>query len=130
MSRAKGNRFEREFFRQLVEADGSCTTFGVLASSTGRTGHLTELGVDGISQRFAGECKNRESLGDWLFDLVEQTAERANSYGKLPVVGLKKNRRSPVVALPLVTFLHLVRESNTVRPDRGLSVPSPHPEGS
>ncbi len=93
----------------LRDADGACPAFGPITSSTGRTGHLTDLEIDGITRSYAVECKNRESIGSWLFDLVEQTRERSKPLNKIGLVVLKKNRQSPVVLVSLEDFLALTK---------------------
>lgn len=108
MNRAKGNRLERYVMRLLVAVDGACPILGGAASSTGRLGHLTELQLDGATERLGVETKNRESLPDWPFDAVEQIRVRAGRFHKLGVHVIKKNRRRPVVLIDLDDFATLL----------------------
>ena len=113
-TRQKGNRFERLVMGQLLAADGPCRILGKLATAAGRIGHLESLGLDGATRRLGVECKHRESYPDWIFDLVEQTDDRAAVYDKLGVVALKKNRRDPIVALKLSALLKLIDPESNV----------------
>ena len=96
MSRAKGNRFERDVARRLVAADGPCPTTGPLASSTGRVGHL-DLGADIYTCTFAVECKARESVGSYLWSWLDHI----NPLGKTRLLIVKRNRHRPLVVLDL-----------------------------
>ena len=108
-SRRKGNRLESFVMPLLLAADGACPVLGGLATSTGRLGHLNELQIDGATRRLAVECKNRESTGDWLFNLVTQTAARASRFDKRGAVVLKKNLREPIVVMALPDFLAILK---------------------
>lgn len=108
MSRAKGNRLERDAMRLLVAADGPCPVLGAAASSTGRLGHLTDLQIDGATRRLGCEMKNREAIADWPFLAVEQIRERAGRFNKIGVHVIKKNRRRPLVLIDLEDFATLL----------------------
>ena len=103
MSRAKGNRLERNVARAFVDSDGVCPLYGHLASSTGRVGHL-DLGADIITRNFAVECKNREDITDRLWTWLDHISVPAHT----PLLVVKKNRRLPLVVARSSDFLDLV----------------------
>lgn len=92
----------------LLEADGADPVYAPLATSRGRVGHLTALQLDGITRRFGVQMRNRESIGDWVFDLVDEVNETSHKHGKAGIWVLKKNRRRPVVLLGLDDFLTIL----------------------
>lgn len=92
----------------LIAADGACPAFAAVASSTGRVGHLTDLGVDGFTETLAVECKNRESIGDWIFHLAGSIRERAVPFKKLGIAVIKKNHQRPLVVMDLEDFCELL----------------------
>lgn len=103
MSRAKGNRFEREVARRFVEADGLDPEIAVIASSTGRVGHL-DLGADVVSRRFAIEVKHRDAISllpwRWL--------DHISFPNRIRLLVVKRDRLRPLVMLDLDDFLTLI----------------------
>lgn len=97
---------------KLIEADGPCPTLGGLASSCGRVGHLTELGMDGFTRRLGVEMKNRERYPEWVWKEVEETDHRARAFGKLGVHIIKRNHHQPLAMMTVETLLWLLDEAN------------------
>ena len=114
MSRQKGNRFERDTMRRLIETDGECPQFGGLATSTGRVGHL-DLGADGFTKTFAVECKCRESIGGYLWEWLDHLAERVAWTHHIPILVIRRNRRRPLVVIDQDYFEALVKEHHESR---------------
>lgn len=107
MSRAKGTRLERDVARLLVAHDGLDPDIALIASSTGRVGHL-DLGADILTTRFAIECKNREDITDRLW----QWLVRIRAPLRIPLLVVKRNHRRPLVVLDLDDFLTLTRQES------------------
>ena len=55
---------------------------------------------------YSFECKNVERLQFWA--AIEQA--ESNSSGRVPVVVVKKNKREPYIAIPLDSFIELIKE--------------------
>lgn len=103
-SRDKGNRLEREVSRLLRDADGVDPAFAGIETSAGRVGPFYHLQIDVVSRRLAIECKNRESIGSYLWDWLPRFS------GKIPVLVVKKNKRRPLVVLDLEDFASLLSD--------------------
>ena len=58
---------------------------------------------------YSFECKNVERLQFW--SAVEQ-AEANCKNGLTPAIVVKKNRRNPMIAIPLEKFIKLIKERN------------------
>lgn len=110
MSRAKGNRFEREIARRLIEVDGSDPIAAGLAA--GRVGHL-DLGADIITKRFAVEAKHRQSIAGYLWTWLDHLADRVAWREHIPILVIKRDRCRPLVVLDLDYFEALLKEQNT-----------------
>lgn len=91
-SRDKGNRFERDRGKWLLEHDGPCPKYGDMATVNARVGHITDLGFDLISRTYAGEAKHRESVPKWLIGAWKQIIEKAEKHGKVPFMAVTSNR--------------------------------------
>ena len=105
-AKAKGRRLQnllrdilRETFPQLEEDDIKSQTMGM----TGEDIVLSPLARVYIPYSF--ECKNVERLQFWA--TVEQ-AESNIKKGTYPAIVVKKNRKSPYVAIQLEHFLELI----------------------
>ena len=55
---------------------------------------------------YSFECKNVERLQFWA--AIEQA--ESNSSGRVPVVVVKKNKREPYIAIPLNSFIEMIKE--------------------
>ena len=116
MSRAKGNRFERDVARRIIAADGPDPVGAGLQSAAGRIGHL-DLGLDAVSRRFAIEVKCRESIGAYLWDWLDHLATRGGWRSHVDILVVGRNRRRPLVVLDLDDFLTLTKERHADQPD-------------
>ena len=106
-SKAKGRKLQntvrdllRKSFPSLEEDDIKSQTMGM----TGEDIVLSPAARKLIPYSF--ECKNVERLQFW--DAVEQA--ESNSDGRVPVVVVKKNRREPYIAVPLDSFIKMIKE--------------------
>ena len=104
-SKAKGRRLQnlvrdklREKFTSLEEDDIKSAIMGTVGE---------DIVLSPAARKvipFSFECKNVERLQFWK--TVEQA--EGNSNGRTPVIVVKKNGRTPYVALPLEDWLELI----------------------
>lgn len=106
-SRNKGNRLEREVARVLRDADGVDPALEGIETSAGRVGPFYHMQVDVITRRLAIECKNRQSIGCYLWEWLPKFP------GKTPVLVVKRNGRKPLVVLDMEDFACLLRSEET-----------------
>ena len=106
-SKAKGRKLQnmvrdllRCSFPSLEEDDIKSQTMGM----TGEDIVLSPAARKLIPYSF--ECKNVERLQFWA--AIEQA--ESNSSGRVPVVVVKKNKREPYIAIPLDSFIELIKE--------------------
>tara|TARA_R100000501_G_C2591616_1_gene91447 strand:- start:70 stop:405 length:336 start_codon:yes stop_codon:yes gene_type:complete len=106
-NKAKGRKLQntvrdllRNSFPSLEEDDIKSQTMGM----TGEDIVLSPAARKLIPYSF--ECKNVERLQFW--DAVEQA--ESNSDNRVPVVVVKKNRREPYIAIPLDSFIKMIKE--------------------
>ena len=104
-SKAKGRRLQnllrdllREKFPQLEDDDIKSATMGM----GGEDIVLSPAARKVLNYSF--ECKNVERLQFWK--AIEQAEE--NSNGSIPVIVVKKNGKTPFVAMPLDNWLDLI----------------------
>ena len=104
-SKAKGRRLQnlvrdllREKFPQLEDDDIKSATMGI----GGEDIVLSPAARKVLNYSF--ECKNVERLQFWK--AIEQAEE--NSNGSIPVIVVKKNGKTPFVAMPLDNWLDLI----------------------
>ena len=104
-SKAKGRRLQnlvrdllREKFPQLEEDDIKSATMGI----GGEDIVLSPAARKVLNYSF--ECKNVERLQFWK--AIEQAEE--NSNGSIPVIVVKKNGKTPFIAMPLNNWLDLI----------------------
>jgi len=90
----------RDSFPTLEEDDIKSQTMGM----TGEDIVLSPAARKLIPYSF--ECKNVERLQFWA--AVEQA--ESNSDDRAPAVVVKKNRREPYIAIPLDSFIELIKE--------------------
>ena len=93
-------------FPKLEDDDIKSQTMGM----TGEDIVLSPAARKAIPYSF--ECKNVEKLQFW--SSVEQ-AEANCKNGTTPAVVIKKNRKEPMVAIPLDSFIKLIKEINVVK---------------
>ena len=108
-NKAKGRKLQnmvrdllRGSFPSLEEDDIKSQTMGM----TGEDIVLSPAARKLISYSF--ECKNVEKLQFW--SSVEQ-AEANCKNGTTPAVVIKKNRKEPMVAIPLDKFIELIEDN-------------------
>ena len=85
--------WESKLCKELLAVVGPVTEPGLrtLATSTGRVGHLTSLGFDGLVGT-AGrlglvvEAKRRK-MPKWFLEAVAQISEISGQYERIPVIG-------------------------------------------
>ena len=106
-NKAKGRKLQnmvrdilRDSFPTLEEDDIKSQTMGM----TGEDIVLSPAARKLIPYSF--ECKNVERLQFWA--AVEQA--ESNSDNRAPAVVVKKNRREPYIAIPLNSFIELIKE--------------------
>ena len=106
-NKAKGRKLQnmvrdilRDSFPTLEEDDIKSQTMGM----TGEDIVLSPAARKLIPYSF--ECKNVERLQFWA--AVEQA--ESNSDNRAPAVVVKKNRREPYIAIPLDSFIELIKE--------------------
>ena len=106
-NKAKGRKLQnmvrdllRGSFPSLEEDDIKSQTMGM----TGEDIVLSPAARKLIPYSF--ECKNVERLQFWA--AVEQA--ESNSDGRFPAIVVKKNRREPYIAIPLDSFIELIKE--------------------
>ena len=106
-NKAKGRKLQnmvrdilRDSFPSLEEDDIKSQTMGM----TGEDIVLSPAARKLIPYSF--ECKNVERLQFWA--AVEQA--ESNSDNRAPAVVVKKNRREPYIAIPLNSFIELIKE--------------------
>ena len=104
-SKAKGRRLQnllrdllREKFPQLEDDDIKSATMGI----GGEDIVLSPAARKVLNYSF--ECKNVERLQFWK--AIEQA--EVNSNGSIPVIVVKKNGKTPFVAMPLDNWLDLI----------------------
>ena len=104
-SKAKGRRLQnllrdllREKFPQLEDDDIKSATMGM----GGEDIVLSPAARKVLNYSF--ECKNVERLQFWK--AIEQA--EVNSNGSIPVIVVKKNGKTPFVAMPLDNWLDLI----------------------
>ena len=104
-SKAKGRRLQnllrdllREKFPQLEDDDIKSATMGM----GGEDIVLSPAARKELNYSF--ECKNVERLQFWK--AIEQA--EVNSNGSIPVIVVKKNGKTPFVAMPLDNWLDLI----------------------
>tara|TARA_Y100000310_G_C20655606_1_gene801817 strand:- start:1627 stop:1917 length:291 start_codon:yes stop_codon:yes gene_type:complete len=90
----------RESFPSLQDDDIKSQTMGM----TGEDIVLSPAARNLIPYSF--ECKNVERLQFWA--AVEQAESNCNN--GTPAVVVKKNRKSPYIAIPLESFIDIIKE--------------------
>ena len=106
-NKAKGRKLQnmvrdllREAFPSLEEDDIKSQTMGM----TGEDIVLSPAARKKIPYSF--ECKNVERLQFWA--AVEQAC--SNCDDRIPAVIVKKNRQEPYIAIPIESFIKMIKE--------------------
>jgi hypothetical protein len=107
-SRDKGNRLERYAADKLRKADGVDPTWADKETPGGRIGNTYTLSTDFLTRSYAAECKNRESIGDYIWKWMDGLAKWKGK--KVPILIIKRNRRRPLVVIDLEDFCDLVED--------------------
>lgn len=79
--RRRAKDSERSIAKRMIGADGPDPAFARIASSTGRTGHITNMRVDAVSRSYVTENKNRK-MPSWLIDAWVLINQRGKDFGK------------------------------------------------
>lgn len=94
---------ERDLGKFLLTHNGKDTgPLGVVASSTGRLGHLTELQIDAVSKDYAAENKNvkvPKTLLAW-WDQIVRIAEKHN---KQPLLRIEPSNEGKHEEMHIIT---------------------------
>lgn len=104
----KGRNFEQDVGKLLLEIDGECPDFGEMTTSTGRLGQQTNIQLDCISKNFGVECKARKNIPNWLEEPWEQIQDKADDYGKSPLLAIKANYTEPMYCITESTLRKLL----------------------
>ena len=107
-SKAKGRKLQNFVRDELRVAFPSLEEDDVKSQTMGMPGE--DIVLSPAARRkipFSFECKNVERLSFWA--TVEQCESNCKE-GISPAIVVKKNRKDPMVAIPLNVFLGLVRE--------------------
>jgi hypothetical protein len=81
----RAKQFERDTGHWALEYDGPDPLWSRVTSTTGRTGHITNLQMDVVSMNYAIECKNVKvsaTIQNWW----RQIQEVASKHGKEPLL--------------------------------------------
>jgi len=107
--KAKGRKLQnlvrdvlRRSFPSLEEDDIKSQTMGM----TGEDIVLSPAAKKAIPYSF--ECKNVERLQFWA--TVEQA--ESNCESRIPAIVVKKNNRNPYIAIPLDSFIDIIKEED------------------
>jgi len=99
-SKDKGRRLENQVVTLLVEKGIAAERIPLSGSLGGKYGADVVIGsVDNQKARI--ECKNRESLGDYLWDWLAQ--------GGSDYLVIKKNQKKPLILMDFDHFVDLLR---------------------
>ncbi len=108
-AKAKGRRLQQEVRALLVEAFHQLLPDDIRSTGMGQSGEdiqLSPLARQHIP--FSFECKNQEKLNIW--QAISQAEDNAGGYD--PAVVFKRNRTKTYVAIPLDTFVDLIKKVN------------------
>lgn len=93
---------ERDLGRFLLQHNGPDLTLGVITSSTGRVGHITDLQFDVLSLDYAAENKHvmvsKQLLGWWM-----QIGRVAAKYGKHPLLRIAPSNVGKYPEMHIIT---------------------------
>lgn len=96
--RRRAKDSERGIARRMSTVDGPDPAFAKIASSTGRTGHISGIRVDAVSRNYVTENKNRK-VPSWMgaaWVLINQRAEDFNKHALLHIDPPNLPRTIPV----------------------------------
>lgn len=108
-SKAKGRKLQNLLRDKLRVAFPSLEEDDIKSQTMGMTGE--DIVLSPAARRkipFSFECKNVERLSFWA--TVEQCESNCKE-GITPAIVVKKNRKDPMVAIPLNVFLGLIKEN-------------------
>ena len=107
--KAKGRKLQnlvrdalRKSFPSLEEGDIKSQTMGMVGE---------DIVLSPIAKKvipFSFECKNVERLQFWAS--IEQA--ESNCENRIPAIVVKKNNKQPYIAIPLDSFIEIIKESN------------------
>ena len=105
-AKAKGRRFQ-QWVRTILIEKLSVHPEDIESRSMGAGGEdLIMARAAREKFPYSIECKNQEALNVWKS--YEQA--ESNSDGRFPAIVVKKNRREPYIAIPLDSFIELIKE--------------------
>ena len=109
-SKAKGRKLQNLLRDLLRVAFPSLEEDDVKSQTMGMPGEDIVLSPAARKQiPYSFECKNVERLQFW--SAVEQCEANCKE-GLSPAIVVKKNRKDPMVAIPLDIFIDMIREKN------------------
>ena len=107
-SKAKGRKLQNHLRDRLRVAFPSLEEDDVKSQTMGMPGE--DIVLSPAARRkipFSFECKNVERLSFWA--TVEQCEDNCKE-NQSPAIVVKKNRKDPMVAIPLDVFIELIKE--------------------
>ena len=123
----RAKRSERNIARTMTQVDGPDPAFSRIASSTGRTGHITQMQVDAVSRSYVTENKNRV-MPTWLIKAWIIINSRAIDFHKeaflhieppnMPKTILVNGKNEPLSTMAIISQKH---HEQLVARDRALS---------
>ena len=111
--KSKGRRLQNYVRDNLLSAFPSLEEDDVKSQTMGMPGE--DIVFSPAARRkipYSFECKNVERLSFWA--TVEQCEANCKE-GISPAIVVKKNRKDPMVAIPLDEFIELIKESDEKR---------------
>ena len=107
-AKSKGRKLQNIMRDELRLAFPSLEEDDIKSQTMGMTGEDIVLSPPARKKiPFSFECKNVERLSFWA--TVEQCEANCKE-GITPAIVVKKNRKDPMVAMPLNVFIEMIRE--------------------
>ena len=108
-AKAKGRRLQQKVASLLVESFEGLEPDDIRSTGMGQSGEDIQLSP--LARRkipFSFECKNQERLNIWA--AIEQAEANQGDYD--PAIVFTRNRTKTYVAIPLDTFVNLIKDVN------------------
>ena len=106
-AKAKGRRLQQEVRDLLIESFHQLLPDDIRSTGMGQSGEDLQLSPFARTHiPFSFECKNQEKLNIW--QAIGQAEDNAGGYD--PAVVFKRNRTKTYVAIPLETFVKLIKK--------------------
>lgn len=108
-AKAKGRRLQQKVASLLVESFKELQPDDIRSTGMGQSGEDIQLSPLARTKiPFSFECKNQERLNIW--SAIEQA--ETNTSGHDPAIVFTRNRTGTYVAIPLDTFVDLIKKVN------------------